>query len=64
MCEIGEVFTGFCDGYFGRNSWGEKRVEAFGADWIVCRDEAGQVVIAKFDSRKEKDDAVRTWRTE
>lgn len=41
MCEIGEVFIGFCEGYFGRNSYEDKRVEAFGVDWIVCREVSG-----------------------
>jgi hypothetical protein len=34
---VGMVFLGYCGGYFGRNAYGEKRVEAFGADWIVAR---------------------------
>ena len=63
MCEVGEVFTGFCEGFFGRDSYGDKRVEAYGADWIVCREIDNNIVlIATFDSREEKDAAVERWR--
>lgn len=29
---------GFCGGYFGRDSYDPKRVEAIGADWVVARE--------------------------
>ena len=35
---IGQVLFGFCGGYFGRDSYNNKRVEALGADWVVVRD--------------------------
>lgn len=35
---VGETLEGFCGGYFGRDSYGTKRVEAVGADWVVARD--------------------------
>jgi hypothetical protein len=38
---VGEIFHGFCGGYFGRDSYGCRRVEAVGVDWIVCRIETG-----------------------
>lgn len=63
MCEVGEVFTGFCYGFFGRDSYGEKRVEAHGVDWIVARED-GQPVFASFVSRKQKDEMVEAWRKE
>lgn len=62
MCEIGEVFTGHCDGFFGRDSYGEKRVEGSGADWIVAREADGVLCFACFVDRKEKDEYVREWR--
>ena len=34
---VGVVFKGYCGGSFGRDAYGQKRVEAFGPDWIVCR---------------------------
>lgn len=36
---IGEILYGYCGGSFGRDSYAEKRVEAIGADWVVCRSE-------------------------
>jgi hypothetical protein len=35
---VGDVLDGFCDGWFGRDSYGKKYVEAIGADWVVCRE--------------------------
>lgn len=29
---------GFCGGAFGRDEYGDKRVEAIGRDWVVARD--------------------------
>lgn len=34
---VGDVLHGFCGGIFGRDSHACKRVEAFGADWVVAR---------------------------
>lgn len=35
---VGEVLYGFCNGYFGRDSYDDKRVEAVGADWMIVRE--------------------------
>ena len=34
---IGQILYGFCGGYFGRDDYGDKRIEAIGADWVVAR---------------------------
>lgn len=34
---VGDEVHGFADGYFGRDSYGCRRVEAVGPDWIVTR---------------------------
>lgn len=39
MLRIGTVIYGYCEGKFGRDSYGNKRVEAIGADWVVVREE-------------------------
>ena len=39
MLMVGDLLEGFCNGYFGRDFYGLKRVEAVGADWVVVRDE-------------------------
>jgi len=38
MILVGTLLEGFCGGWFGRDSYGDKRVEAIGADWIVARE--------------------------
>lgn len=34
---------GYCGSYFGRDSYRDKRIEAIGADWVVARDDLGNV---------------------
>lgn len=43
---VGTVLYGFCGGAFSRDSYGSKRVEAMGADWVVVRDEWGRPEFA------------------
>ena len=43
---IGQTIDSYCDGWFGRDSYGEKTIEAVGPDWIVCRNEAGRCEFA------------------
>lgn len=45
VIQVGDVLYGFCHGAFA-GAWGPFRVEAVGRDWIVCRDEHGQVHTA------------------
>lgn len=45
---VGDILEGFCGGWFGRDSHGNKRVEAIGADWVVAR----EVDSGKVDSGK------------
>lgn len=40
---VGTLLRGFCHGAFGRDSYGDKRVEAIGADWVVARESDGSV---------------------
>ena len=35
---VGKVLDGFCDGAFGRDSYGEKLVVGLGSEWVVVRD--------------------------
>lgn len=35
---VGTVLYGFCGGYFGKDSYGEKIIEAIGEDWVVVRE--------------------------
>jgi hypothetical protein len=42
----GDEPDAYCGGWFGRDSYSPKRVEAMGADWVVARTEDGTVVFA------------------
>jgi len=35
---VGQILYGYCGGYFGRDSYQNKRVEAIGFDWVVARE--------------------------
>lgn len=35
---VGDIIHGFAGGRFGRDSYGCKRVEAVGPDWVVARE--------------------------
>lgn len=60
---IGVVFKGFCNGFFGRDSYQEKRVEAFGYDWIVARDSNGSVHYCNFTQEwlPKRDELIAEW---
>lgn len=45
---VGAVLYGYCGGFFGRDSYGDKRIEAIGADWLVVREEDGTPNCALF----------------
>ena len=37
MLAVGTVLKGYCGGWFDRDDYDDKRVEAVGVDWIVAR---------------------------
>lgn len=44
---VGDRLVGFCAGFFGRDSYGDKRIEALGPDWCVAREiDSSQIVVA------------------
>ena len=49
--KIGQMIYGYCGGIFGRefNAYKDKRVEAIGVDWVVLRDEGGNIHFAEGD---------------
>lgn len=49
MIRVGTVLYGFCGGYFGSDSYEDKRVEAVGADWVVARDTYGHACFMTGD---------------
>lgn len=40
--KVGSVLHGYAGGYFGRDSYSHKRVEAIGKGWLVVRNEEGE----------------------
>lgn len=61
---VGLLLYGFCNGYFGRDSYETKCIEALGADWVVCRDDKGQSVFTAFDSTTEMNTCIESWSSE
>jgi len=59
--KIGTLLNGYCNGFFGRDSYGEKRVEATGADWVVVREENGEPNCAFFKSVGDRDYYINLW---
>ena len=55
---VGDRLFGHCGGYFGRDSFEDKRVEAIGMDWVVARDVEGVPLFASIDP-----ELLRRYRT-
>ena len=62
MSNVGRQLHGYCDGYFGRDSYGDKIIEAEGYDWIVAR-EYGEPIFAIVPP-KEKAALIYRWSQE
>ena len=61
MSNIGKILKGFCNGYFGRDSYSNKRIEAEGIDWIVVRYDSGDVAFTTFHSIEDKQIKINQW---
>ncbi|MDF2534215.1 MAG: hypothetical protein K0R18_372 [Bacillales bacterium] len=62
MLKTGMKLYGFCEGYFGRDSYGDKIIEGIGMDWIVAREEGATfVVIAQFENKAERNECAEKW---
>lgn len=62
---IGDTLYGYCNGYFGRDSYGNKRVIAKGTErgsnWMVVYDEwEGRLLFGSGFSHED----VESWREE
>ena len=57
---IGMMIYGFCNGYFGHDSYAPKTIEAIGEDWLVVR-EKGRPGFAEFDSREQMAELIGQW---
>ena len=58
---VGLLLKGYCNGYFGRDSYGDKRIEAIGADWVVVRVDDGEPDFAAFENPTDMNDILMTW---
>jgi len=62
--EIGTLLDGYCNGFFGRDSYGKKLIEGVGADWIAVREEDGEPNFASFKSMSDRDYYISLWLNE
>lgn len=65
---LGGTLYGFCNGHFGRNSYGKKKIVGIGALWVVVNErewdmeENGEVFnLAGFDSTEEMLNLLKQW---
>jgi hypothetical protein len=62
---VGMVVHGYCQGYFGRDSYRCKRIEAIGHDWVVAREiGTDTVVLATFNDQDEMNELLVEWHTD
>ncbi len=64
MRNVGIIIYGFCSGFFGRDSYSDKQIEAEGKDWIVARaldDENARPEFADFNNEEEKNMYIKKW---
>ncbi len=61
---VGLSLYGFCNGHFGRDSIETKRIEGLGADWLVARDDKGQIHFTSFESTTEMNESTERWSSE
>lgn len=66
MIGIGTKLYGFCNGFFGRDSYGEKTIEGIGCDWIVAREDNGVVCFGVFEDidQGEMERCINKWNKE
>jgi len=62
MSNIGRIIYGYCDGYFGRDSYHEKIIIGEGYNWIVVKDWNG-VDFACLPA-DEKQELINEWSVE
>lgn len=62
---IGLTLYGYCSGFFGRDSYTAKRVEAFGIDWVVVREiDSGEPKFADFETPEGMVALLNRWAKE
>lgn len=50
---VGKQIYGYCNGYFGRDSYGDKIIIMNGLNWVVATSSDSSPEIAYFDDNEE-----------
>lgn len=58
---VGIQIYGFCNGYFGRDSYSDKIIIASGTNWIVGKSDDGSNEFASFDNEEEMENLIGKW---
>lgn len=61
---VGIRIFGFCNGYFGRDSYSDKTIIATGQNWIVGINQEGKNEFASFDDTDNMEELIKQWSTE
>jgi len=61
---VGRRVHGYCNGFFGRDDYGTKVIEAIGPGWIVARGIEGDVLFATFTNWTEMLELLQEWADE
>ena len=61
---VGIKIYGFCEGYFGRDSYDDKLVIANGEDWMVVQYNDERKDFASFNNVDEMSRCIAKWRVE
>lgn len=61
---VGIKILGFCNGYFGRDSYNNKIIIASGDDWVVTKDNYGMSEFASFGNEDDMEELITSWNKE
>lgn len=61
---VGITIYGFCDGFFGRDSYEDKKIIASGGDWVVAKGTDDITVFATFNNADDMEVLIAEWSKE
>lgn len=61
---VGIKLYGFCNGFFGRDSYSNKIIIASGESWIVTKNEDEEVEFAEFGVDDSIEELLKDWMVE
>lgn len=59
---VGIQLFGFCNGFFGRDSYEDKIIIASGDDWLVAKNDNGISEFASFGSGDIMEELIADWK--